>query len=87
MKGKKIINIVLNVVIWIIIIIATLLTISTLNSRHDGVPRIFGYIPLNVQSESMEPEIMKGDLIVNKEYNPNTMELNNTILVALFTKS
>ena len=55
MKGKNILKIVLNVIIWTIIIVATLLTIATLNSRGDGVPNIFGYIPLNVQSESMEP--------------------------------
>lgn len=76
MKGKNILKIIFNVVIWIIIIISTLLTISTLNSRGDGVPNLFGYIPLNVQSESMEPEIMEGDMIVDKEYNPNTMNLS-----------
>ena len=75
MKGKNILKIVLNVIIWTIIIVATLLTIATLNSRGDGVPNILGYIPLNVQSESMEPEIMKGDLIVDKEYDEETMEL------------
>ncbi|MBQ7789775.1 MAG: signal peptidase I [Bacilli bacterium] len=82
MKGKNILKIVLNVIIWTIIIVATLLTIATLNSRGDGVPNILGYIPLNVQSESMEPEIMKGDLIVDKEYDEETMELKKGDVVS-----
>lgn len=86
MKGKKILSIIVNVVIWIIMIIATLLTISTLNSRGDGVPNILGYIPLNVQSESMTPEIMKGDLIVDKEYDSETMELNKGDVITFISE-
>ena len=86
MKGKKVFSIIVNVIIWIIIIFATLLTISTLNSRGDGVPNLFGYIPLNVQSESMEPEIMKGDLIVDVEYNPNTMQLNKGDVISFISE-
>lgn len=86
MKGKKILSIIVNVVIWIIMIIATLLTISTLNSRGDGVPNMLGYIPLNVQSESMEPKILKGDLIVDVEYDSETMELNKGDVITFISE-
>ena len=86
MKGKKIFSIIVNIIIWVIIIFATLLTIATLNSRGDGVPDIFGYIPLNVQSESMEPKIMKGDLIVDVEYDSENMELNKGDVISFISE-
>lgn len=86
MKGKKILKIIFGVIIWTIIIIATLITISTLRTRGREVPNVFGYVPLVVNSESMEPEIMTGDLIVTKEYNPNKRELKEKDIISFYAE-
>lgn len=86
MKGKKILKVIFDVIIWSIIIIATLITISTLKSRGREVPSVFGYVPLTIQSESMEPEIMTGDLIVAKEYNPNKRELKEKDVISFYAE-
>ena len=86
MKGKKILKIIFGVIIWTIIIIATLITISTLRSRGREVPSLMGYIPLTIQSESMEPEIMKGDLIIAREFNPNKKELKNNDVISFYAE-
>ena len=86
MKGKKILKIIFGVIIWTIIIIATLITISTLRTRGREVPNVFGYVPLVVKSESMEPKIMTGDLIVTKEYNPNKRELKEKDIISFYAE-
>ena len=86
MKGKKILKIIFGVIIWTIIIIATLITISTLRTRGREVPNVLGYVPLVVKSESMEPEIMTGDLIVTKEYNPNKRELKEKDIISFYAE-
>lgn len=68
MKGKKILKVILNVIIWIIIILAATVTLITLTTREKGVSNILGYIPLNIQTGSMEPTIKSGDLIITKKY-------------------
>ncbi len=86
MKGKKILKIIFDIIIWSIIILSTLITISTLKSRGREVPSVFGYVPLTIQSESMEPEIKKGDLIIGKEYNPNKRELKEKDVISFYTE-
>lgn len=86
MKGKKILKIIFDVIIWTIIILSTLITISTLKSRGKEVPSVFGFVPLTIQSESMEPEIKKGDLIIAKEYNPNKRELKEDDVISFYTE-
>ena len=72
MKGKKILKVVLNVIIWIIIVLAATVTLITLTTREKGVSNIMGYVPLNIQTGSMEPTIKTGDLIITKKYDGNT---------------
>ena len=86
MKGKKVLKIIFGVIVWTIIIIATLITISTLRSRGREVPSVFGYVPLVVKSESMEPEIMIGDLIVAKEYNSEKRELKENDVISFYSE-
>lgn len=65
-KTLTIIGIVLCVIlIPMLIINCTLIIQSYVN--EDKVPGIFGFMPFIVQSESMEPVIMTGDIIVVKE--------------------
>lgn len=55
----------------------------TLTSREKGVSKIFGYIPLNIQTGSMEPVIKTGDLIVTKSYDGKTV-LKEGDVIAFF---
>src|SRR5574344_2533301 len=80
MKGKKVLKVILNVIIWIIIILAASVTLITLTSREKGVSTIFGYIPLNIQTGSMEPTIMSGDMIITKEYDGKTLLAKDDII-------
>ena len=66
-KGKRIANIVINVILVIAIIIAAFSTyISFVSSSGNGVPSIFGIEFLSIQTPSMEPTISPGDLIIDK---------------------
>lgn len=65
---KKAFKIIFNVVAWIILIIALLVTILVFSSdKNNGTANLFGYIPITVQSDSMKPTFKKNDLIVCKE--------------------
>ncbi|MGI6280339.1 MAG: signal peptidase I, partial [Acutalibacteraceae bacterium] len=68
-KSKKsVFKIILDVVAWIVVIFATIITISVFSSQaNDGVPNIFGKIPVTIQSDSMAPTFKAGDLIIDKK--------------------
>ena len=83
MKGKKILKVILDIIIWVVIILAASVTLITLTSREKGVSKIFGYIPLNIQTGSMEPVIKTGDLIVTKSYDGKTV-LKEGDVIAFF---
>ena len=83
MKGKKILKVILDIIIWVVIILAASVTLITLTSREKGVSKIFGYIPLNIQTGSMEPVIKTGDLIVTKSYDGKTI-LKEGDVIAFF---
>lgn len=54
-KAKKIVSIVLNVLVWIFLIFAILVTIVTFANQNaqDGVPSVFGKSIVSIQSDSM----------------------------------
>ena len=83
MKGKKILKVILDVIIWVVIILAASVTLITLTSREKGVSKIFGYVPLNIQTGSMEPTILKGDLIITKAYDGKS-ELKEKDVISFF---
>ena len=68
-EAKKIVSIVLNVLVWAILVFATLVTILTFVSMNakDGVPSIFGKSIVSVQSPSMdgdkEGSFKQGDML------------------------
>lgn len=63
---KKILNIIIDVIVVVILIVSVLVITLSLTSKSSGVPNIFGYAPLSVQSDSMEPEFSEGDLVICK---------------------
>lgn len=65
---KKVLKITANVLVWIILILALLVTIMVFSSgRNNGVANLLGYIPMTVESDSMKPTFKKDDLIICKE--------------------
>lgn len=65
---KKVLKITANVLVWIILILALLVTIMVFSSgRNNGVANLLGFIPMTVESDSMKPTFKKDDLIICKE--------------------
>lgn len=69
MKKKKILNIILNVFIWIFVAFSAFMTILSLtaSSSQDGIPSISGTAFMTVSSDSMKGTFNKGDLILVKK--------------------
>ena len=67
---KKVMKVVVDVLAWIILIAAFLVTIMVFSSsRNNGIASIFGIMPMSVQSDSMSPTFKQGDLIFVKRVN------------------
>lgn len=63
-KGKRILNAVVNVVLVIAIALAAMCTyVSFVSSSGNGVPSLFGIRVFSIQTESMYPTLLPGDLI------------------------
>lgn len=70
---KKIINIFIDILVVLILLIsASILTITLTTDKDTGVSDIFGYTLNTIQSQSMEPEMYKGDLLIGKVTDTNT---------------
>ena len=64
---KKIVNVLIDIIVVLILLIsATILTITLTTSSDTGAPNVFGYTLNTIQSQSMEPEMYKGDMIIGK---------------------
>lgn len=68
---KKILNIIIDIFIILVVIVSAAVAAITLSQRANGVPMIFGYVPLSVQTDSMSPTLEVGDLIIGKKADPN----------------
>ena len=65
---KKPLKVIFNIIAWIILILALIVTLLVFSSdRNYGVANLFGYIPLTVESDSMKPTFKKNDMIIVKE--------------------
>lgn len=64
-KVKKVVNIVVNVLLWIFLAFAAVMTVIAIaaTSNADKIPAIGGKYLLTVQSNSMNPVFKQGDLI------------------------
>ena len=81
---KKALKIAVDVLAWIVLIAAFLVTIMVFSSqRNDGIPNLLGIMPMSVQSESMNPTFKEGDLIFIKE--TDLMELKKDDVITFFT--
>ncbi|MCR5599440.1 MAG: signal peptidase I [Ruminococcus sp.] len=78
---KKALKTVVNILVWIVLIFALLITIVVFSSgNNNGVANLFGYIPMTVESDSMKPTFVKDDLIICKEVDDmNSLKENDVI--------
>ncbi len=78
---KKALSIFVNVLAWIVLIFALLITIMVFSSsKNNGVAHLFGYMPMAVESDSMKPTFKQGDLIICKEIDDfNSVKENDVI--------
>lgn len=82
---KKIINNIITVISWIILVFAFLITIIVFSAdRNSGVPTLFGYIPLTVESDSMQPAFCVNDLIIDSEID-DVYKLENGDVITFWT--
>ena len=65
---KKVLKVVVEVLAWVILIVAFLVTLMVFSSgRNNGIPNLLGVMPMSVQSDSMAPTFKAGDLIFVKK--------------------
>ena len=63
----------------LIILMINIYVIIQAKSKPNSVPSVFGYKPFIVLSGSMETEIYAGDLVIVKEVDSSTLEVNDII--------
>lgn len=78
-KVLSIVGIVLCVILALMLIINCVLLIQGWTREETEVPNIFGYFPMIVYSDSMNPEFREDDLILCKKVDPNTIEVGDVI--------
>lgn len=66
---KKVLNIVLDIVIWVFVAFAALITflVFTSTQNEEGIPSIGNRMLFTVQTDSMEPTIKVGDVVLSKK--------------------
>lgn len=72
----------LTILICIILIPFLIINLSIIlqaKNNEDVVPSVFGYKPFIVLSGSMETEIFRGDLIIVKNIEPETLKIDDVI--------
>lgn len=79
-RGSKAIRIAVNVLLWVIVIIAAFFSIVTFASKNEtGVAWLGGYSPMAVQTDSMKGEFSSGDLIVIRKTDASTLKEGDII--------
>ena len=67
-KAVRILLAIKNIICWMLIVCLAFLIVMMIYSRIKGeVPSVFGYSILRVSTGSMEPELMVGDVILDKD--------------------
>ena len=72
---KKVLSIVGNVLLWIFVAFSVFVTILVFSAQNnkEGIPSIMGNSLVTIQSDSMNPTLKKGDLILDKVLTPEDM--------------
>lgn len=76
---KKILGGIVDFLMLIVIIIAIGVSLVSLTSDNNGVSKIGKYMPLSVQTNSMEKTIYEGDFIIMEECDTSTLQKGDII--------
>lgn len=76
---KNILSGLLDFLMLVVIIFALGVTLISLTSDNSGVSKIGSYIPLSVQTNSMEKTIYEGDFIVMEECDTDSLKVGDII--------
>lgn len=77
---KKGLSVFVSIVLWGIILLAALFAFTTLATRDDtNVASLAGYTPMVVETDSMAPTFLSGDLIVIKKCDTSTLKEGDII--------
>jgi len=68
---KRVLNVLVDILIVLVFLVSLTVVTISLTSRATGVPNILGYTLLSIQTDSMEPTIMTGDLIISRVTRPD----------------
>lgn len=78
--AKKAGTVVISILLWIIILIAALYSVTVLVNRDgNNVASIGGFTPLIVESDSMAPTFEKGDLIIIRKCDTSRLDEGDII--------
>ena len=80
---KSILGGIVDFLMLVVIIAALGVTLVSLTSDNNGVSKIGKYIPLSVQTESMQDTIYKGDFILMEECDVATLKVGD--IISFFT--
>lgn len=81
---KKVLDILFDLVIAVIVILAAVISISTFTSKaNNGVASFLGYSTFSIQTSSMEPTISVGDYIFVEECDADNMQVGD--IISFFT--
>lgn len=84
-RGKRILNAVVNAILVIAIALAAVCTyVSFVTTSGNGVPSVFGIRIFSIQTESMYPTLLPGDLIFDTGVK-DTGELRNGDIITYWT--
>lgn len=65
---KKVLRITFNILAWLVLVFSLLMTLIVFTAdRNNGTASLFGFIPMTVESNSMEPTFKKDDMIICRE--------------------
>ena len=80
-KVFRIIKLIKNIICWTLIAVLVFTLVVFFMSRINGsTPSVFGYSIFRVSSGSMEPELMVGDIIIDKTVdNPEDLKVGDVI--------
>jgi signal peptidase len=79
-KAQRIISAIVNVVLVVAIVLAVLATYVSFSTTSGNVPAVLGMRLYSVQTKSMEPTLMKGDLVISTAVkDPKTLKHDDII--------
>lgn len=84
---KKVLKVIGDIALTMFILLAAIVTIISLNTKDRGVTNISGKVLLNIKTDSMQPAINPGDLIITKKYDGEDIKINDIISFFAFEQN